>query len=160
MLRNAVSLVRLISWAHREGHAIDLLIGARGPLDPQEIDAMDGLAKALRGAGVSFELHFLLGEQEWLEAIASASLLVSEDFHHVLAAGFFGVPLLIPEDAIRALSGLLADLGIEKEAVAMTGNPKVSVEMARKLMSDGRREIEPARLQTLRARLDQNFSAL
>lgn len=150
----------LAAWMHGQGYAIEILSGAKALLAGDEVGFVAAMANALRTRRLPFELHFPISEREWLEAIGSASLLLSGRFHYSIAAAFQQVPFLVAESNTAKIAGLLDDLGIEAGLVALARQDYgQSIEKARRLLTGEKIGICPSgRLEELRRRAERNFA--
>lgn len=152
----------LATWMRDEGYTIEILSGAKALLAGDEIGFVAAMAKVLQEKQVPYELHFPLSEREWLEAIGSASLLVSGRFHYTIAAAFQRVPFLVAESNTAQIAGLLDDLGLEAAVVALGRQDYGgAVDKARRLLDGEAVGLStPERLEALRLRSELNVSCI
>lgn len=150
----------LAAWMQGQGYTIEVLSGAKALLAGDEVGFVAAIVKALQQRQVSYALLFPLSEREWLEAIGSASLLVSGRFHYSIAAAFQQVPFLVAESNTAKMAGLLNDLGLEASLVALGRQDYgQSIEKARCLLAGENVGIcPPGRLDELRQRAERNFA--
>lgn len=104
-----------------EGHAIEILSGAKAYLADDEVGFVEAFGRRLRQLQVPFHLQFALSEAQWLRAIAGAALVVSGRFHYSVAAAFQGVPFLVAESNTAKVAGLLEALELDPERVSLAG---------------------------------------
>lgn len=152
----------LAEWGASEGFSVEILSGAKAFLASDEVGFVEQMVHLLAEKKVAHTLRFPLSELEWLDAIGSASLVISGRFHYSIAAAFQRVPFLVAESNTAKIGGLLTELGLEAAVVALGRGEYGSV--VRKAQALLRGEIPgtatPERLDALRSRARLNFSSL
>lgn len=144
------------------GYTLEIVSGAKAFLASDEVGFVEQLAKALKARGVAYQLRFPVSEHEWLEAIGTASLVVSGRFHYSIAAAFQGIPFMVAESNTAKISGLLEAFGLESGAVRLTPECyKGVVHMAERLLESPRLgRVETDILVALRRLARENYQAL
>lgn len=152
----------LAEWGSREGYSIEILSGAKAFLASDEVGFVEQMVRALDAKKIAHTLLFPVSELAWLEAIGTASLVVSGRFHYSIAAAFQHVPFLVAESNTSKIAGLLSELGLDPAAVALgRGEYATVVKKARRLLlGDRAGVVMPERLDELRLRATSNFSSL
>ncbi|MEM1176083.1 MAG: tetratricopeptide repeat protein [Pseudomonadota bacterium] len=92
-----------------EGYDIEFLMGAAASPAVDDFQFVELLQS--RVAGV-FTVYNATSEVDWLQRIASSSLLLSGRFHHSIAAAWMGTPLVSLPSNTGKIDGLLQRLGL------------------------------------------------
>jgi len=142
-----------------QGYAVEILSGAKALLAADEIGFVEAMSAKLAACGVDHQICFALSEQEWLQHIAGASLLVSGRFHYSVAAAFLQVPFLVAESNTAKIAGMLMDFGLEVCSHALLpANYENVIDMADRLLVEGLGGVVfSERLLELRQRCEKNF---
>lgn len=104
-------LVSLAVWASAEGFSVEVLSGAKAFLGVEEIAFVEKLVRSLDEKRIAHSLRFPISEMEWLDAIGTASLVVSGRVHDLIAAAFQKVPLVAMEDGSQEMRLITGSLG-------------------------------------------------
>lgn len=100
---------KFITLLDAEGIRIKLLIGAAANMGNDDIAFVQALAGSL---GDSCGFMLASSEDEWLQVIEQAQVLVSGHFHHTVAAAFLGTPIVVTAGSTPEIEGLLAMMEI------------------------------------------------
>lgn len=144
------------------GYAVEVVSGAKAFLAADEVGFVEQLTMTLKAWGVAYQLRFPISEREWLEAIGSASLVVSGRFHYSIAAAFQGIPFMVAGSNTAKIDGLLEALGLESGAIRLTPESyEAVVRMADRLLESRRvGRVETEILAALRGLARENFQSL
>ena len=155
-------LATLAQWGAASGFVVEIVSGAKAFLAADEVGFVERLVSELRARGVEHALSFPISELAWLDALGTASLVVSGRFHYSIAAAFMRVPFLVAASNTAKIDGLLEALALNPGEVRLNpGSYGAVTGMAERLLaSSGAGLFEPAHLEALRELARQNFLAL
>lgn len=143
----------------QHGYAIDVLIGANAFIAADDLQLVPALHQRLKGR---YRLVATTSEQQWLDCIAGASLLVSGRFHHSIAAAFLGTPFAVMASNTLKIDGLIERLELPRDAVWITPADAIgATARVRSLLENpGPARVPAARLAALREMSRLNFAKL
>ena len=144
------------------GYVVEIVSGAKAFLAADEVGFVEQLTMTLKAWGVAYQLRFPISEREWLEAIGSASLVVSGRFHYSIAAAFQGIPFMVAGSNTAKIDGLLEALGLESGAIRLTPESyEAVVRMADRLLESPRvGRVATEILAALRGLARENYQSL
>jgi len=94
----------------KKGTEVKFLLGADSYLASDDSILLNTLRASV---GDSFNIVNSVSENQWLETIAKARLLISGRFHHTIAAAFLETPFLVMESNTPKIDGLLKMLELD-----------------------------------------------
>ncbi len=152
-------LVEMIELAIQHDYSVDVLVGANFLLAADDVYLLDLLQQRSRGR---YTLVAATSENDWLRAIARASLLISGRFHHSIAAACLGTPFLVTASNTQKIDGMLKRMGLSPDTVWLHPGdiPEACERVGAMLRNPKPGQIDDERLKTLRELALRNFDGL
>ena len=156
------ALLRLLedvaTLALKHKYSVDVLVGASAFFAKNDLQLVTALHSRLSGR---YRLVAATSEQQWLQAIAGAQLLVSGRYHHSIAAACLGTPVALAGSAPK-IDGLIERLGLGREQAWLPALDRdaAASRVTALLRNPGRALVSQERLARLRELAQQNFAGL
>lgn len=152
-------LATLAEHILRRGYRLELLMGANAHLAGDDVRLVRALHPRLRGR---YTLVTALSEQQWLQGLTGADLLISGRFHHSIAAACLGTPFVVTASNTRKIDGLLECLQLDPAQVSITPAdiPQALQRVDTLLEEPDRGKITSQRLAMLQGLARRNFTGL
>ncbi len=152
------AFAEFVTSANRAGLEPTVLIGASSDLAGDDSRFAETLQRL---APRQFALINAASELEWLDAIASAAMLISGRFHHSIAAAFLDTPFAVMESNSPKIHGLLGMLGVDAfVSVSTAGLASALLEKAQEYVArSNERPLDTERKAYLLSLSRRNFAA-
>lgn len=158
--RPVLDLVLALAFeAARLDFKVEMLVGGNAYLASEDVAFVNAIHPQLKD---KYTLVAAQSESEWMDAIASADLLVTAGFHHAVAAAFLGTPMLVMAHRRAEMLGLLEKLELaEPHVVVDEGATQQAMQKLRKVLAEPELALVPGDVcQRLTAMARRNFEAM
>jgi polysaccharide pyruvyl transferase WcaK-like protein len=122
--QGAIALQQFLLWVKTQNMEAEVLLGARRNPAIDDRAFTETLATIAPG---QYKIHEAKSMEEWLDRIATASLLVSGRFHYTIAAACLGTPFVALEGNTPKMAALAETLGVD--APLSYADPKLHIRL-------------------------------